>query len=138
MNQRTVTRSTRSAPAPGAETPTHNQRLGARGEAIAHEHLEDRGCIVLARNWRTREGELDLIVRDGDTVVAVEVKTRSSLDYGHPLEAITARKAHRLRRLLGAWAREHAARGTRLRVDAIGVVLRGRDRPRIEHLQGIA
>lgn len=118
--------------------PTHNQLIGSRGEAIAREHLERRGCTILASNWRTRAGELDLVIRDGETIVAVEVKTRTGLGYGHPLEAITARKAHRLRRLLGDWARMHAARGARLRVDAIGIVLRDGERPRLDHLQGIA
>lgn len=117
---------------------THNHRIGARGEMIAREHLERRGCTILAQNWRHRDGELDLIVRDGETVVAVEVKTRTGLGYGHPLEAITPRKAHRIRRLLGAWARAHTARGTRLRVDAIGIVLRDGERPRLDHLQGVA
>ena len=94
---------------------------------------------MLARNWRDgRRGELDLVVRDRDTIVAVEVKTRSGLGYGHPLEAVTARKSARLRRLLMSWVRENQPGQVRLRVDAIGITLRPGEHPRIDHLEGIA
>lgn len=75
---------------------------------------------------------------DGDTLVAVEVKTRSGLGYGHPLEAITAAKASRLRRLLLAWLREKKPRAARLRVDGIGIVMDPQGEPRITHVQGVA
>ena len=116
----------------------HNQALGARGETIAAAYLEGLGYRILERNWRTRSGELDLIARDGETLVAVEVKTRSGTGYGNPLEAITALKMHRLRRLLLEWVREAGARGTRLRVDAVGITVRPDGRPRIDHLRGIS
>jgi len=123
-----------SAPPPDAR----NQRLGAHGEDLAADYLRGRGCVLLARNWRDgRRGELDLIVRDGACVVAVEVKTRTGTGYGHPLEAITARKAGRLRRLLLAWVRQQAVRPSHVRVDAIGITLRPSERPRIDHLRGI-
>ena len=79
-----------------------NQTLGAQGEHIAAHYLvHTLGWRVIARNWRSgRHGELDLIAEDGGSIVAVEVKTRSGLGYGNPLEAITARKTARLRRLL--------------------------------------
>src|SRR5699024_7054552 len=107
----------------------HNRTLGARGEALAATHLEGLGYQILDRNWRYRRlGELDIIARDRDVIVAVEVKTRSGLGYGHPLEAITAAKAARLRRLLLAWVREHRPR-SRLRIDAIGIVLHSNEQP---------
>lgn len=115
----------------------HNRTLGARGESLAAEHLERIGYAILERNWRAgRQGELDIIADDGGVVVAVEVKTRSGLGYGHPLEAITAAKAARLRRLLIAWVRERRPR-SRVRVDAIGIVLREGERPELSHLRGI-
>lgn len=116
----------------------HNQQLGARGEAIAAGYLEGLGFCILERNWRNRSGELDLIARDGDTLVAVEVKTRSGTGYGNPLEAITVQKMARLRRLLLDWARGTEARGAGLRVDAVGITLRGDERPRIDHLRGVS
>lgn len=117
---------------------THNQTLGARGETIAAAYLEGLGYRILERNWRTRAGELDLIARDRQTLVAVEVKTRSGDGYGHPLEAITAQKMSRLRRLLLEWVRSTGVHGTRLRVDAVGITVHTAGRPRIDHLQGIS
>lgn len=123
----------------GAGPASHNRALGAQGEEIAARYLEHRGYRLLARNWRDgRRGELDLIARDGGSIVAVEVKTRSGTGYGHPLEAVTARKAGRLRRLLLSWARQNRPGAARLRVDAVGITLRPGEQPRIDHLQGIA
>ncbi|WP_461637485.1 YraN family protein [Leucobacter sp. BZR 635] len=118
---------------------THNQTLGARGEQLAAQHLLSHGFLLLARNWRCAYGELDLLMREDGTFVAVEVKTRSGTGFGSPLEAITARKAARLRRLLLEWARQTGHRGARLRVDAVGVLLRpGSAAPHFEHLRAIA
>ncbi|RGE21541.1 YraN family protein [Leucobacter sp. wl10] len=116
---------------------THNQRLGSRGEAIAARYLEERGYRIIDRNWRTRHGELDLVVEDRGTLVAVEVKTRSGSGYGHPLEAITTRKAGRLKRLLLDWARVHDSHALGLRVDAVGITVHHDAAPRIDHLRGI-
>lgn len=117
---------------------THNRALGSHGEQIAASYLEGLGYRILDRNWRDgRRGELDIVARDGESVVAVEVKTRRGLDYGHPLEAVTAAKARRLRRLLLAWLRERDTRPNRLRIDAVGIVLRDGERPSIHHVRGI-
>ena len=75
-----------------AET-THHQALGRYGEALAARHLVERGMVVLDRNWRCPLGEIDLVLRDGDTLVVCEVKTRTSHDYGSPHEALTAGQA---------------------------------------------
>ncbi|MEJ6490082.1 YraN family protein [Leucobacter sp. USCH14] len=120
------------------EAPPRNRTLGAQGETIAGEYLEGLGYRILDRNWRNRYGELDLVVADRSVVVAVEVKTRSGTGYGSPLEAITARKAARLRRLLLDWVRAHARSASGLRVDAIGIILRSGDAPHIDHLRGIS
>ncbi len=68
-------------------------RLGIQGERIAERHLVARGMTVVDRNWRCPQGEIDLVLNDGDETVFVEVKTRSSVAYGHPLEAITVVEA---------------------------------------------
>lgn len=124
-----------AAPPPPAP---EKRTLGARGEAIAADYLAARGYRILDRNWHSRYGELDLVVADGDALVAVEVKTRGGEAFGDPLTAITARKVKRLRRLLFEWLRTHNMRGTRLRIDAIGIVILPGQEPRVDHLQGIS
>jgi putative endonuclease len=95
--------------------------LGRRGERIAERFLEDAGLDILDRNWRCSIGELDLVARDGDETVFIEVKTRSGQAYGHPFEAITPAKLARLRRLAYAWCATRGAQ-QRIRVDAISVL----------------
>lgn len=111
-------------------------RLGVEGERIAERHLVARGMTVIDRNWRCPEGEIDLVLNDGHETVFVEVKTRSSVAYGHPLEAITVAKLARLRRLAAAWCAVHPA-ATRIRIDAVAVVA-PRDAPAtIDHLERV-
>jgi putative endonuclease len=96
----------------------HNTELGRRGEEIAARHLEARGMQVLARNWRCHHGEIDIVAREGRDTVVVEVKTRTSNDYGHPFEAITALKVGRLRRLAAAWCDASRDQVGGVRIDA--------------------
>ena len=99
------------------------RRLGADGEQVAAQWYEARGYTVLARNWRCSDGELDLILATGSTVVFCEVKTRSSDRFGTPFDAVGPAKQRRLRRLAGRWLREAAPfRPTTLRFDVAGVV----------------
>ena len=110
--------------------------LGRAGEDRAARYFEELGYTVLARNWRCREGELDLVVADATAVVVVEVKTRRGENYGHPFEAIDARKRTRLWRLAMAWASAHRdlVQGRRLRIDAIGLTGVALEAARLEHL----
>ncbi|MCW2607935.1 MAG: hypothetical protein JWO60_2628 [Frankiales bacterium] len=113
------------------------QALGRYGEELAVQHLQDAGLQVLARNWRCREGELDVVARSGRTVVFVEVKTRSGTGYGEPAEAVTLRKARRLRLLACRWLEEHRPPDTAdLRFDVVSVVRRRGSAPVLVHLQG--
>ncbi len=73
--------------------------LGQHGEDLVVSWYVERGGVVVARNWRTRYGELDLIVRVGDSLVFCEVKTRTSTRQGHPFEAVTPMKQQRIRGL---------------------------------------
>ncbi len=115
----------------------HNAELGRRGEQLAVDHLESRGMRVVARNWRCRLGEIDIVARDGSDTVVVEVKTRTSQDYGHPFEAITPIKLARLRRLAIAWCEATDAPVARLRIDAVAVLAPTEAPALIEHLEGI-
>ena len=86
-------------------TAAVKQALGAYGEALAARHLVEQGMVLLDRNWRCEAGEIDLVLRDGEVLVVCEVKTRSSLAYGHPAEAVTPAKQQRIRRLARRWRR---------------------------------
>jgi len=112
--------------------------LGRLGEDVAARHLESEGFVVLERNWRCDEGELDILARDGDTLVVCEVKTRSSQRYGSPFEAITERKLHRLERLGLRWMRERGVRPKGMRVDIVSVLMPPGGRRVIEHVRGLA
>jgi putative endonuclease len=112
--------------------------LGRRGEAIAAGYLADAGMRVVERNWRCQQGEIDLIARDGEELVFVEVKTRSSTSFGHPLEAITPRKLARLRRLAAAWCEAHPGRHDRIRIDAVAIVAPAFGAVLVEHLKRVS
>jgi putative endonuclease len=111
--------------------------LGHYGEDLAAAHLTQAGYELLARNWRCREGELDIVARDGDAIVFVEVKARSSADFGMPAEAVGHVKARRIRGLACRWLVENRPVGAgELRFDVVSVV-RGRGRaPELVHLRG--
>jgi putative endonuclease len=96
--------------------------LGAHGEALAARWYEARGYRVLARNWRCRDGELDLVLARGRTLVVCEVKTRSSTAYGTPAEAVTLVKRARIRRLAVRWLEETGTRAGVVRFDVVGVI----------------
>lgn len=108
---------------------------GRYGEDAAAKHLQAQGLVVLDRNWRCDVGEIDIVARDGDTLVVCEVKTRTSVDFGSPLEAVTPAKAARLRRLAACWVRGHEVHPREIRIDLIGV-LAGKGAPSIEHVRG--
>lgn len=97
------------------------RRLGADGEDLAEEWYRAAGYRVLARNWRCDEGELDLVCRLGGTVVVCEVKARRSHRFGTPVEAVTAAKQRRVRRLGARYLREHGVRCREVRFDVAAV-----------------
>ncbi|MEO7146959.1 MAG: YraN family protein [Terrimesophilobacter sp.] len=111
--------------------------LGRRGEELAAIYLSTLGHVVLERNWRCSLGEVDLITRDGADTVFVEVKTRSSLAFGHPFEAITDRKLARLRKLAGEWCAQQTSRHGPIRIDAVSVIASSGQTPDIEHLRRV-
>lgn len=78
-------------------------QLGAKGEDFATQHYENNGWKILDRNWRCREGELDIIATKNQKLAFCEVKTRSNLNFGSPAEAITPKKQNRIRKLALLW-----------------------------------
>mgnify|MGYP001027936655 CR=1 FL=1 len=100
-----------------------HRRLGEHGEDLACRWYVERGYTVLARNWRCRDGELDLVLSRGSQVVFCEVKTRTRDRHGSPFAAVGPAKQARLRRLAARWLREAAPfRPDEVRFDVAGVV----------------
>lgn len=119
------------------------RRLGSWGEQLAAEYLEGLGWQVVARNWRCEIGELDLVALQPicgslPVAVAVEVKSRSGVGFGDPLESITFAKQRRLNQLAALWRRGFAEPVSGLRVDAIGVVRERGQAPQLRHVRGLA
>lgn len=110
--------------------------LGRAGEKLAAEFLERQGLAVLARNWRCAQGELDIIATDGQQAIFCEVKTRSGVDYGAPLDAIGPNKVRRLRELARAWLAERELTGSPVRFDVISIIWPPRGRITLDHLAG--
>ncbi len=111
--------------------------LGQQGEQVAARFLTEAGLVVLGRNWRCREGEIDIIALDGRTLVICEVKTRSGVRFGTPLEAVTRPKARRLRRLAIAWVRAHGLVFDHIRIDVVGVLRTASGQFSVEHVRGV-
>jgi putative endonuclease len=109
--------------------------LGSLGEDIAVAYLTDTGLRVLDRNWRCREGELDIVARDRDALVFCEVKTRRGVGFGHPVEAVTATKQRRLRTLGQRWLAAHDEHAPELRFDIVGVLVRPGRPALVTHLR---
>ena len=117
---------------------TTRTELGALGEQIAVEHLQRLGLRIIARNWRCRYGELDVIADDGaGTIVFVEVKTRTGDGFGGVEQAVTPLKVRRLRRLAGLWLSGRDEGWAQLRIDVIGVRSGGTGTPEVMHLWGV-
>lgn len=146
----------RTALGPPRRCRDRRRALGSHGETLAAAHLQRRGFTVVARNVRTRHGEIDLIACDGGALVFVEVKTRrapaprsgadsegsepSTPAVVAPLEGLRAGQRARLRRLAAAWLQDPGRarpKASTIRFDAIGVLLDGRGRLlRLDHIEG--
>jgi putative endonuclease len=126
------------SPAPrGSAAPDPRRALGQRGEDLVADWYESAGYRILDRNWRTRDGELDLVVSQGRTVVFCEVKTRRSTRFGAPVEAVTATKQRRIRTLALQWLAAHSRRGDELRFDVASVLFPREGKPVVEVLEAV-
>ena len=112
-----------------------NPELGRFGEQVAVSYLTDAGLRVLDRNWRCREGELDIVAREGSALVFCEVKTRRGVGFGHPVEAVTPAKQRRLRVLAQRWLAAHEEHARDLRFDVVGVLVRPSRPALVTHLR---
>lgn len=117
------------------------REIWRRGEDLAAAELERQGLVVVERNWRCALGEIDIIASHstgGDVeMVFCEVKCRTGLGYGDPLEAITWAKLRKLRQLAAEWMATTGTAVRRIRLDAIGVVLLRGEPPQLTHVRSI-
>jgi putative endonuclease len=124
----------RSVASFGERVPT-TLELGSLGERIAATYLTDVGLRVLDRNWRCREGELDIVAREADALVFCEVKTRRGTGFGHPVEAVTVAKQRKLRTLAQRWLAAHDEHAPDVRFDVLGVLVRPEHPALVTHLR---
>ena len=109
--------------------------LGNRGEELAATFLKQKGFQIISRNYRQKTGEVDIIAKDGNTLVFIEVKTRSSLLFGQPFEAVTERKQTQLNRIALDYMTRNKITNQAARFDVVSILIEKNKKPEIEHLQ---
>ena len=110
--------------------------LGAFGERVAAAHLEAKGYRIRARNFRCREGEIDIVAEDGDCLVFVEVRTRRGDAFGTPAESVTVAKERRLLTVARAYLQEHPDAPPDQRIDVVAVELSRGRLMAVQHIEG--
>lgn len=123
-------RATREKPTKRGE---RNAELGRKGEDAAARFLDRHGYEIIERNWTCLAGEADIIARDGDWVVFVEVKTRSSCDRGFPSEAVNAEKRERYERIAACYLQDLDVVDVPVRFDVVAIVVVSPERAFIRH-----
>jgi putative endonuclease len=109
--------------------------LGRKGEDLAASYLRNLGWEIVERNYRTRLGEIDIVCRDRDSIVFVEVKTRTMTDFARPDQSVTQHKQAKLRRLAEDYLVQHRQESADVRFDVLGVTI-GSGRPDFDHIIG--
>jgi putative endonuclease len=116
----------------------HNKEMGIRGEQIAVKYLLSQGYVILERNYRSRQGEIDIVSKHNNTIIFVEVKTRSSLAYGRPVESINHKKIKHLQYTAQGYMQWKNLNNCACRFDAIEVVIGSLGiKPKINHILNI-
>lgn len=112
-----------------------SRKIGQQNEGLAADYLRDRGYSIITLNWRCAKGEIDIIARQDQTLVFVEVRSRSSASTAAAFESVNPRKRDKLIQLAYEYLSAHALEDSNWRVDVIGIALRGRSQPVIEHVE---
>jgi putative endonuclease len=117
---------------------SNNQSLGVFGEEKVSEYLRAHNYEIIERNWRIKEGEIDIVALSDKGIFSfIEVKTRSSVAFGHPFEAINSDKAHRMQRLALAWLVTHKRFGSDYAIDVAAVLIATDGTFTIEYRAGV-
>lgn len=118
------------------DVPLTRREVGAKGENVAAEHLKKRGYKIIQRNFRCRQGEIDIIAQQGECLVFVEVRTKKSYGYGTPEESITIEKSERLISLAEGYIQTLDTPPQSWRIDVVAVELTpGNKTSRLEHIE---
>lgn len=113
---------------------TTKKQTGEFGERIAAEHLEGKGYTILARNYRYKHAEIDLIAQSGDWLIFVEVKTRASTAYGYPEDFVDYRQQQSIFEAAMQFMHENDWQGN-VRYDIVSIILKGREVKEVVHLE---
>lgn len=108
--------------------------LGSEGEDLAVRFLQKKGYRIVARNYRTPVGEIDIIARDGDTIVFIEVKTRTDISFGYPFEAVNKRKRQKLKNLALLYLKRQGKESP-VRFDVLSISCVDNGKKDIEHIK---
>ncbi len=111
------------------------KQLGARGERVALRYLRRAGMRLRTRNWRSRSGEADLIMQEGDTIVFVEVRSRASSPVAHPMDALDSRKLKRMVRVAEDYLYRYKLLERPWRIDCVFVSFDQRGKPQFDHVR---
>lgn len=109
----------------GKTGSSQRRELGDMGEAVAARYLSEKGLTVIERNWRTRDGEIDIVAKDGETLCFIEVRTKLSNLRGHPLATVTGPKQRKIAVLAQRYLQENGMEDQPVRFDVVGVRLDG-------------
>ena len=111
------------------------KQFGDSGEELACKFLEEKGFQILKRNWRYSHGEIDIIAKDKDSLVFIEVKTRRNLEYGPPELAVTKSKQRQIRKMAEAYLYINEITNQDCRIDVVAILMLDRDTPQINHIE---
>lgn len=108
------------------------KKLGNRGERIAASFLRKQGCQIIEKNYHSRLGEIDIVAKEGESIVFVEVKTRRSADFGLPEEALSYDKRRRLSKLALNYLAHRRIEGSNCRFDVVSILM---DNNKVKHIE---
>lgn len=111
----------------------HNKTIGMRGEDAATKFLENKGYSILDKNWKCKMGEIDIVAKDEETIVFVEVKTRTNVENGLPEDAVGPKKRKKYETLAAMYLQDHDYIDMSVRFDVIGIMVLKKDRCFIRH-----
>ena len=114
------------------------KNVGSYGEKIAADHLAHKGYKIVETNFATKYGEIDIVAKDQDELVFVEVKSRTDTEYGYPETSIHKKKLDHLRRMAEIYIQNKHLDHTPYRIDAVSILLSGNDVQNIEHYVNIS